>query len=864
MKKNEDLSSTMDNLVARSRRAAAILETFSQEQIDHIVHGMAMAALDRHIELAALAVKETGRGVFEDKAIKNLFASEYVSHHLKYLKTVGVIAEEGDDSIVAAPVGVVAGITPVTNPTATTIFKSLIALKAANAIIFGFHPSAQGCSAAAAQTVRDAAVAAGAPADAILWIEKPSIEATSALMRHPGVDLILATGGSGMVRAAYSTGKPALGVGPGNVPCFIERSADLERAVTDILISKTFDHGMICASEQTVIIDEPVFDRTLELFSKHRAHLLNEREVAKLTKAVVDPEHQSILAEIVGSSAVAIAHKAGIKVAADTKVLLVPLAGIGPTQPFSKEKLCPILGYCKVSGAEEGIAVAEEILDLGGLGHSAVIHARDQAVIAAYSKQQKAGRIIVNSPATQGAIGNLYNTNAPSLTLGCGSFGHNSTTQNVSANHLINLKRVCRRKVNMQWFKVPEKIFFERGSIGYLEKMPGITRAFVVTDPAIRGLGYVTTAIAHLRLHQPYVNSEIFSEVEPDPTYDTVLKGVEQIRHFQPDVIIAIGGGSAIDAAKAMWLLYEYPDVDLDGMRLKFMNIRKRAYKFPHLGKKAQFVAVPTTSGTGSEVTAFAVITDARTGTKYPLADYELTPDVAIVDAQFVDTLPRGMVADTGIDTLTHAVEAYVSAMASDYTDGLALQAITMVFSALQDSYQGDLAARERMHNAATIAGMAFTNAFLGVNHAMAHQLGAMYHIPHGRANAVLLPYVIAYNGVESPTKFIAFPKYEKYCAHRRYQDIARQLGLAAATPAEGVQSLVNACFDLMRKVDLPTSIADCGVDRKTFVAQLDEICQRAFADQCLSSNPRYPLVEEIRTIFMQAYDGKVPKIIGG
>lgn len=852
-----DNKAIIDSLVARSRKALKEYLEIDQERIDNIVKAMAMAGLDQHMRLAKMAVEETGRGVYEDKITKNIFATEYVYHSIKYDKTVGVISsnELEDYEEVAEPVGVIAGITPVTNPTSTTMFKAIIAAKTRNPIIFAFHPSAQKSSSEAARIVRDAAIEAGAPEDCILWIENPSIEATQLLMSHPGVALILATGGAGMVKSAYSTGKPALGVGPGNVPCYIEKTVNVKRAATDLIMSKTFDNGMICASEQAVIVDKEIQQEFEAFMKENKCYFLDEAEIVKISSTAIDKDKCAMNPAVVGQSAYTIAKMAGLKVPEDTKILIARLEGVGPDYPLSREKLSPILAYYVVNSTEEGIRRAEEMVEFGGMGHSAVVHSNNERVIDEFSKRIKAGRLIVNSPSTHGAIGDIYNTNTPSLTLGCGSFGRNSTTANVSAVNLINKKRVARRRVNMQWFKIPEKIYFEYGSLQYLEKMPDITRAFIVTDPYMVKFGYVDKILYYLRKRQQYVHSEIFSDVEPDPSVDTIKRGCELMNKFKPDVIIALGGGSAIDAAKGMWLFYEYPDTNFDALKLKFMDIRKRVYKFPKLGKKAKMVAIPTTSGTGSEVTSFAVITDKKKNIKYPLADYELTPDVAIIDPDFVLTVPPAITADTGMDVLTHAVEAYVSVMASDFTDGLAIKAIQLVFEYLPAAYKdgSNRLAREKLHNASCIAGMAFTNAFLGVNHSMAHKLGGEFHIPHGRANAILLPYVIEYNA-KKPSKFVSFPKYETFVADKKYAEIAKALGLLATTVEEGVTSFVKAVRDLMKEINIPMTIAECGIDRKNFMAKVPELADKAFEDQCTTANPRLPLVKELEEIYIKAY----------
>ncbi len=854
-----DIKKSIDGLVENAQKALNEYLKLDQEQVDKIVHAMSLAGLDAHMSLAKLAVEETGRGVYEDKIIKNMFATEYIWHDIKYQKTVGVIDENDMEGYVdvAEPVGVVAGVTPVTNPTSTAMFKSLICAKTRNPIIFAFHPSAQKCSVAAAKVMRDAAVKAGAPKYCVQWIESPSVDATTALMHHPGVSLILATGGTGMVKSAYTSGKPALGVGPGNVPCYIEKTANLRRACNDLILSKTFDNGMICASEQAVIVDKEISDEFEKIMACNDCCFLNPEDVAKLSKYAINNETMMVNPAIVGKPAAWIAQQAGIKVAADTKILIAKLDKIDYDVPLAHEKLSPVLAYFIADSTETAFKSALRMLEIGGMGHSAVIHSSDDEIIRRYGAVMKVGRVIANTPSSQGAIGDIYNTNTPSLTLGCGSYGHNSTSSNVSSVNLINKKRLAKRRVNMQWFKIPPKIYFEYDSVQYLEKMPDISRAFIVTDPMMVKLGNVDKVLFYLRSREQYCHSEIFSEVEPDPSYETIMRGVEAMKSFKPDVIIAIGGGSAMDAAKGMWLFYEHPDNDFTGLRLKFMDIRKRAYHFPDLGAKCKMVAIPTTSGTGSEVTAFAVITDKTNNIKYPITDYSLTPDVAIIDPQFVLSMPKSTTADTGMDVLTHAIEAYVSVLASDYTDGLAMHAIELVFQYLPRAYNdgADRKAREKMHNASCIAGMAFTNAFLGLNHSMAHKLGGDYHIPHGRANAILLPYVIEYNA-SKPTKFTSFPKYEYYIADERFADIARHLGLPAKTTAEGVASLVKAIRDLEKQLNMPMSIKETGVDERNFMLNIETLSDKAFSDQCTTANPRLPLVKEIVEIYKKAYYG--------
>ncbi len=857
-----DANVMVNELVKKAQVALEQFMELTQEQIDEITKAMALAGLSAQMKLARMAVEETGRGIFEDKVTKNIFATEYVYHSIKYDKTVGIINENEDEGYmeVAEPLGVIAGVTPVTNPTSTTMFKSIISMKTRNPIIFGFHPSAQKCSSEAARIVRDAAIAAGAPENCIQWVEYPSIEATSALMNHPGVATILATGGPGMVKAAYSAGKPALGVGAGNVPAFIEKTANLERSLTDLILSKSFDNGMICASEQAAIIEAPIYDKAVAYMKKHGCYFATKEEIKKIEPVVINPEKQMVNPDIVGKYPYEIAALAGITIPKDTKVLCCEIEGVGAEYPLSREKLSPVLAVIKAKDAADGIDKAAQMVELGGLGHSSVIHSTDDAIIKAFSDRLKTGRIIVNSPSTHGAIGDIYNTNMPSLTLGCGSYGRNSTTSNVTAMNLINKKRVAMRRTNMQWFKIPEKIYFEQGSVQYLAKMPGISRALIVTDPMMVQLGYVDKLVYQLNKNPNKVAIEVFSDVEPDPDLTTVKKGAEMMNSFKPDVIIALGGGSAMDAGKAMWLFYEHPEADFEGMAQKFLDIRKRVYKFPTMGKCSKFVAIPTTSGTGSEVTSFAVISDKSKNMKYPLADYELTPDVAIIDPEFVMTVPASVTADTGLDVLTHAIEAYVSVLASDYTDALAMKAIQLVFEYLPRSYKfgaKDPEAREKMHNASCIAGMAFTNAFLGINHSLAHKLGAEFHIPHGRANAILLPHVIEYNGETTPTKFMSFPKYGKYVAQEKYAEIAKMLGLPAATPAEGVKSLVKAIRDLIKELNVPMTVKDCGIDEKTYLGAIEDLSYKAFEDQCTTANPRLPKVAELQELYRKAYFGK-------
>ncbi|MFC4110309.1 bifunctional acetaldehyde-CoA/alcohol dehydrogenase [Micromonospora zhanjiangensis] len=863
----------VDALVADAAKALEEYGSLTQEDVDRIVGKASVAALDRHGALAELAIAETGRGVFEDKAVKNMFAAEHVTHGMAGLRTVGVVARDEIDGIVqiADPVGVVAGITPVTNPTSTVIFKSLLALKTRNPIVFAFHPAAQRCSAEAARVVRDAAVDAGAPRHCVQWIEKPALAATRALMHHPGVSVILATGGNGMVRAAYSAGKPALGVGAGNVPAYVHRDADVGRAVHDIVLSKTFDNGMICASEQAVVLDDAVYGAAIAEFRRLHAHLASAREKALLERflfpstgdgpATGDGANRAgvrINPEAVGRPAPWIAQQAGFAVPAGTSLILAAADEVGPAEPLTREKLCPVLAVLRAQDQEQGFRYAEQMVEFDGLGHSAVIHTGDAAVAEQFGMRVKAVRIMWNTPASQGGIGGIYNAFLPSLTLGCGSYGHNSVSNNVSAINLINIKRVGRRTNNLQWFKVPPKIYLERNAIRYLRDMPGVARVTIVTDPTMTRLGYVDRISRVLTDRPTPVTIQVIDSVEPEPTMDTVQRGAEVIRAFRPDTIIALGGGSPMDAAKVMWLLYEHPDVVFADMKEKFSDIRKRAFRFPALGARAKLVCVPTTSGTGAEVTPFAVITDAAGGQKYPLADYALTPSVAIVDPALTADLPPSVTADSGFDALTHATEAYVSVYANDFTDGLALHAIRLVFDHLERSVTAgaaDPVAREKMHNAGTIAGMAFGNAFLGIVHAMSHTLGGTFHIAHGRTNAILLPHVIRHNGTV-PGKLTGWPKYERYTAPERFQDIARMLGLPAATPEEGVESYAVAVERLRAAVGLPATFEAAGVPRDAFLAALPQQAMNAYLDQCAPANPRMPMLDDMRELMRRAYDG--------
>ncbi|HFI0631710.1 TPA: bifunctional acetaldehyde-CoA/alcohol dehydrogenase [Streptococcus suis] len=855
----------VDELVQKGLVALEEFRQLDQEQVDYIVAKASVAALDQHGVLAQHAHEETGRGVFEDKATKNLFACEHVVNNMRGVKTVGVIEDNEVTglTLIAEPVGVICGVTPTTNPTSTAIFKSLIALKTRNPIVFAFHPSAQESSAHAARVVYEAAVAAGAPENCIQWITKPSMEATSELMKHDGIATILATGGNAMVRAAYSCGKPALGVGAGNVPAYVEKSANIRQAAHDIVMSKSFDNGMVCASEQAVIVDKDIYDEFVEEFKSYHTYFVNKKEKALLEEFCFGVKANSkncaegkLNADIVGKPAAWIAEQAGFKVPEGTNILAAEVAEIGEKEPLTREKLSPVIAVLKVEGREEGLEAARQMVEFHGLGHSAAIHTADEDLAKEFGTRVKAIRVIWNSPSTFGGIGDVYNAFLPSLTLGCGSYGRNSVSDNVSALNLLNIKKVGRRRNNMQWFKVPSKIYFERDSIQYLQVMANVEKVMIVADEVVVKLGFVQRVIEQLQLRSNKVMYTVFSDIEPDPDITTVERGAEAMKAFKPDTIIAIGGGSVMDAAKIMWLFYEQPQVDFRDLVQKFMDIRKRAFKFPELGEKAKYVGIPTTSGTGSEVTPFAVISDKKNNRKYPLADYSLTPTIAIVDPAFVMSVPDFVAADTGMDVLTHATEAYVSTVANDYTDGLALQAIKLVFENLEKSVkEADWESREKMHNASTMAGMAFANAFLGISHSMAHKLGGRFHTVHGRTNAILLPYVIRYNGTR-PAKTATWPKYNYYRADEKYQDIAKMLGLPASTPEEGVASYAKAVYELGERLGIKMNLKDQGVDEKELKEHSRELALLAYEDQCTPANPRLAMVDHMQEIIEDAYYG--------
>lgn len=859
----------VNGLVADAMIALKEYEEYDQEKIDYIVAKCSVAALDKHGELAKKAIEETKRGVFEDKATKNLFACEYVVNHMRHLKTVGIVKEDDVEglSYVAEPVGVVCGITPVTNPTSTVIFKSLISLKTRNPIIFAFHPNAQESSKAAAMVVKEAAIKAGAPANCISWIEHPSMEATTALMNHENVATILATGGNAMVKAAYSCGKPALGVGAGNVPAYIETTANLKQAVNDVVMSKTFDNGMICASEQAVIIDKEIYDDAKTYFEEYYVHYCTKEEKKKLetymfgvTAYSKNVNEARLNPDVVGKTPKWIANNAGFDVDDKTSILMVECKEVGPNEPLTREKLSPVLACLKADSIADGFDKAEAMVEFNGLGHTACIHTANDKLAREFGVRLKACRICVNSPSTLGGIGNVYNSLIPSLTLGCGSYGHNSVSDNVSAVNLINYKKIARRRNNMQWFKIPSKIYFERNSIEYLKQMREMDRVFIVTDRSMVDLGYVNLVTNQLEKRRNKVQVQLFCDVEPDPSIQTVKRGLTLMEAFRPDTIIAIGGGSSMDAAKGMWLFYEQPDVNFDDLKQKFMDIRKRAFRYPELGKKSKLVCIPTTSGTGSEVTPFAVITDKEENKKYPLTDYSLTPTVAIVDPNLTTSLPASITADTGMDVLTHATESYVSTLASDFTDGIALQAVKMVFEYLPRAVangKNDLEAREKMHNASCLAGMAFANAFLGLNHSIAHKVGGEFHVPHGRANAILMPWVIKYNGTQ-PSKPGIWPKYNYYKADEKYCELARAIGLKFNTVEEGVKAYADACYKMGKEVGIAMAFKDQkNCEEKRWMENIEKLAYLAYEDQCSPANPRVPMIDDIKTILKDSYYGE-------
>lgn len=852
----DEVTQMIDSLAEKGQEALKELSKKSQHEINDIVHQMSMAAVDQHMHLAKLAYDETGRGIYEDKAIKNLYASEYIWNSIKDNKTVGIIGEDKQKGLtyVAEPIGVICGVTPTTNPTSTTIFKAMIAIKTGNPIIFAFHPSAQQSSKYAAKVILEAATKAGAPKDCIQWIEVPSIEATKQLMNHKDIALVLATGGSGMVKSAYSTGKPALGVGPGNVPTYIEKTAHIKRAVNDIIGSKTFDNGMICASEQVMVVDKEVYTDVVKEFKLHQTYFVNKNELQQLEDAIMNEDKTAVKPDIVGKSAVDIAKLSGISVPEKTKLLVAEIDGIGKDYPLSREKLSPVLAMVTAKSTGHALQICEDTLKFGGLGHTAVIHTEDSQLQQKFGLKMKACRVLVNTPSAVGGIGNMYNELIPSLTLGCGSYGRNSISHNVSAVDLLNIKTIAKRRNNMQWFKLPPKVYFEENSVMYLTEMDNVERVMIVCDPGMVNIGYTDIVEQVLRRRENQPQIKVFNEVEPNPSTHTVYKGLEMFINFQPDTIIALGGGSAMDAAKAIWMFFEHPETSFFGAKQKFLDIRKRTYKITK-PKNAKFICIPTTSGTGSEVTPFAVITDSETHVKYPLADYALTPDIAIVDPQFVLSVPKDVAADTGMDVLTHAIESYVSVMASDYTRGLSLQAIKLTFDYLKSSVQeNDKHSREKMHNASTMAGMAFANAFLGISHSIAHKIGGEYGIPHGRTNAILLPRVIRYNA-KDPQKHALFPKYDFFRADTDYADIAKFLGLKGNTTEELVDALANAVYDLGCSVGIDMNLKSQGVTEELLHSTIDRMAELAFEDQCTTANPKEPLISELKGIIETAYD---------
>ena len=864
-----DVVETLDQLevlISKVKKAQKIYETFTQEQVDAIFKAAATAADKARIPLARMAVEETGMGVLEDKIIKNHFASEYIYNKHKNAKTCGIIKEDKANGIkiVAEPLGVIAGVIPTTNPTSTAIFKALIALKTRNGIIFSPHPRAKKCTIAAAKLVLDAAVKAGAPKDIIGWIDVPSLELTNALMTSSSIDCILATGGPGMVKAAYSSGNPALGVGPGNTSAVIDETADIKMAVSSILMSKTFDNGMICASEQSVVVVESVYEEVKKEFEYRGAYIVSEAEQKKMIDLpFIDPKRGTAHPDIVGQPAHRIAELAGFEIPVDAKILLAERPAVDWEDPFSREKLSPILSMYKAANYEEAAEMAYELVSKGGAGHTAVLYTdeRSKTRIDHYSEKMPACRVLINSPSSQGGIGDLYNFKLePSLTLGCGSWGGNAVSGNVGVENLLNYKTVAERRENMLWFRVPSKIYFKRGATDLaLRELAGKKRAFIVTDRFLFNSGAVDNITKVL--DEIGIEHEVFFDVKPDPTISTINQALAVLRPFEPDVIISLGGGSPMDAAKIMWLMYEQPDTKFEDISMRFMDIRKRICAIPELGKKAMMVAIPTTSGTGSEVTPFAIITDDETQVKYAIADYALTPNMAIVDPNFVDGMPKGLTSASGIDALVHAIEAYVSCMATNFTNSTALEATKLVFRYLERSYNegaNDPMAREKMHYAATIAGMAFSNSFLGLCHSMAHKLGAMYHVPHGVANALLIRQIIKYNSSDAPKKQAIFPQYKFPCAKTKYGQIADELGLGGKNDDEKVQLLLEAVDKLMKAVNLPNSIKDFGVDEKTFMDNLDELVELAYDDQCTGANPVYPLMEDIKKIYIDAYNGVV------
>ena len=853
--------------IKQLREAQKKFATYTQEQVDEIFRQAALAANHNRIKLAKLAVEETGMGIVEDKVVKNNFAAEYIYNQYKNMKTCGVLEEDKTSGItkVAEPIGVISAIVPTTNPTSTAIFKCLIALKTRNAIIISPHPRAKNATIEAARIVLEAAVKAGAPEGIIGWIDQPSVELSQNVMRES--DIILATGGPAMVKAAYSSGRPALGVGAGNTPAIIDESAHIKMAVNSILLSKTFDNGVICASEQSIIVLEEVYDEVKKELAERGAYILKGEEIDKVRSIILN-EKGGLNADMVGQSAYKIAKMAGVNVPESAKVLVGEVTSVELEEPFSHEKLSPVLAMYKAKSFEEALDKADRLIELGGMGHTSVLYTdqlKNRDRVLTFGERMKTARTLINMPAAQGAIGDLFNFKlAPSLTLGCGSWGGNSVSENVGPKHLINVKSIAERRENMLWFRVPEKTYFKYGclpvALAELGEM-GKKKAFIVTDKVLFEMGY-TNKVTEV-LEAQGIQYKIFSDVEPDPTLRCARAGAAEMTNFQPDVVISLGGGSAMDAAKIMWVMYEHPEVNFHDLAMTFMDIRKRIYKFPTMGQKAMMVAIATSAGTGSEVTPFAVITDEETGVKYPLADYELTPDMAIVDAELMMTSPKGLTACAGIDVLVHAVEAYVSVLASEYTNGLALEAIRLVFKYLPDAYNEgttNIKAREKMAHASCMAGMAFSNAFLGINHSMAHKLGAFHHLPHGMANSLVMKEVIKFNATDAPTKQAAFAQYKYPNAAWRYAKIADHLGLGGNTEAEKVELLLKAIDELQNKVNMPKTIKDAGVSEVKFFETLDEMVEQAFDDQCTGANPRYPLMKELKEMYITSYYGENAK----
>lgn len=853
--------------IKQLREAQKKFATYTQEQVDEIFRQAALAANHNRIKLAKLAVEETGMGIVEDKVVKNNFAAEYIYNQYKNMKTCGVLEEDKTSGItkVAEPIGVISAIVPTTNPTSTAIFKCLIALKTRNAIIISPHPRAKNATIEAARIVLEAAVKAGAPEGIIGWIDQPSVELSQNVMRES--DIILATGGPAMVKAAYSSGRPALGVGAGNTPAIIDESAHIKMAVNSILLSKTFDNGVICASEQSIIVLEEVYDEVKKELAERGAYILKGEEIDKVRSIILN-EKGGLNADMVGQSAYKIAKMAGVNVPESAKVLVGEVTSVELEEPFSHEKLSPVLAMYKAKSFEEALDKADRLIELGGMGHTSVLYTdqlKNRDRVLTFGERMKTARTLINMPAAQGAIGDLFNFKlAPSLTLGCGSWGGNSVSENVGPKHLINVKSIAERRENMLWFRVPEKTYFKYGclpvALAELGEM-GKKKAFIVTDKVLFEMGY-TNKVTEV-LEAQGIQYKIFSDVEPDPTLRCARAGAAEMTNFQPDVVISLGGGSAMDAAKIMWVMYEHPEVNFHDLAMTFMDIRKRIYKFPTMGQKAMMVAIATSAGTGSEVTPFAVITDEETGVKYPLADYELTPDMAIVDAELMMTSPKGLTACAGIDVLVHAVEAYVSVMASEYTNGLALEAIRLVLKYLPGAYNEgttNIKAREKMAHASCMAGMAFSNAFLGINHSMAHKLGAFHHLPHGMANSLVMKEVIKFNATDAPTKQAAFAQYKYPNAAWRYAKIADHLGLGGNTEAEKVELLLKAIDELQNKVNMPKTIKDAGVSEVKFFETLDEMVEQAFDDQCTGANPRYPLMKELKEMYITSYYGENAK----